>query len=140
MPRRLGLWSRNVSERHCDVYSGRNLRKANSQVRATHTIASFVLDDAVKMQDERAKRGVVRIWKIVDLLVQRVTTGTWILNSRRVDESIVCSTSEQGVWQITEELLEKSRNRADIVVEIGWVAEIEVGRVVVESVTKGVDV
>ena len=40
----------------------------------------------------------------------------------------------------TEELLEKSRNRADIVVEIGWVAEVEVGRVVVESVTKGVDV
>ena len=72
--------------------------------------------------------------------MQRVATGTWILDSCRVDESIVCYAGEQGVWQIAEELLEKSCDRADVVVEVCWVAEVEVGSVVVESVAEGVDV
>jgi hypothetical protein len=139
VPRRLGLLRRFVSKiSFCSNGEG-HVRKADSQVRATHTVASFVLDNAMEMQDERTQCSIVRVWKIVDLLMKRVTTGTWILDSRRVDESIVCSASEQGVWQITEELLEKSCNRANIVVEIGRVAEVEVGRVVVESVTQGVD-
>jgi hypothetical protein len=117
-----------------------NIRKANSQVRAAHAVASFVLDDAVEMQDERTQCSIVRVWKIVDLLMQRVATGTGVFDSRRVDESIVCYAGEQGVWQVAEELLEKSCDRADIVVEVCRVAEVEVGSVVVKSVTEGVDV
>ena len=92
------------------------------------------------MQDECTQCSIVRVRKIVDLLMQRVTTGTWIFYSRRIDEAIVCHAGEQGVRQITEELLKKSRNRANIMVEVCWVAEVEVGSIVVESVTKGGDV
>lgn len=122
------------------MHSKSNLRKADSQVRAAHAVASFVLDDAVEMQNERTQCSIVRVRKIVDLLMQRVATGTWILDSRRVDEAIVCCVGEQGVRQVTEELLEESGNRANIMVEVCWVTEVEVGGVVVESVTKGGDV
>jgi len=118
----------------------KNIRKANSQVGASHTVAAFILHDAVQMQDERTQCGIVRVWEIVDLLVKRVPTGTWVVNSRRIDEGIVCPAGEQWVWQVAEELLEKGSHRVDIVVEVGRVAEVEVGSVVVECVTKGVNV
>lgn len=57
VPRRLGLLGGYVSK--VFPFSMRqtreegNLRKADSQVRATHTVTSFVLDDAMEMQDER---------------------------------------------------------------------------------------
>jgi len=60
-PRRLGLfWGKKyVSKEFLLVFVGderggkRNVRKADSQVRAAHAVASFVLDDAVEVQDER---------------------------------------------------------------------------------------
>ena len=92
------------------------------------------------MQDECTQCSIVRVWKIIDLLMQGIATGTWVFNSRRVNEAIVCSAGKQRIGQVTEELLEKSCNRANIMMEIGWVAEVEVRSVVVKSVTKGGDV
>jgi hypothetical protein len=92
------------------------------------------------MQNQSPQRSVIRIGKIVDLLVQGIAPGAIVLDSGGVDESIVSATGEQRLGKIAEELLEQSGDRVHIVVEVGRVAEVEVGRVVVESVAQGVDV
>jgi hypothetical protein len=92
------------------------------------------------MQNKRAQCSIVRVWQIVDLLMQGIAPGTFVLDSSSIDESVVRPASEEWVWQVTEELLEQCGHRVDIVVEIGRVAEVEVRGIVVESVAQGVDV
>ena len=118
----------------------RNLRKANCKVRVAHAIPALVLHDAVEMEDQGAKRGVIGIGQIVDLLMQGIASGAFIFYSGGVDESVVSPAGKQRLGKIAEELLEKSGDRVHIVVEVGWVAEVEVGGVVVESVTQSIDV
>ena len=118
----------------------RNLRKANCKVRVAHAIPALVLHDAVEMEDQGAKRGVIGIGQVVDLLMQGVAPGTFVFDPGGVDESIVSPAGEQRLGKIAEELFQQSGDRVHIVVEVCRVAEVEVGRVVVESVAQGVDV
>lgn len=113
----------------------RNLRKANCKVRVAHAIPALVLHDAVEMEDQGAKRGVIGIGQVVDLLMQGVAPGTFVFDPGGVDESIVGSAGEQRFGEITEELLEQSGDRVHVMMEVGRVAEVEVGGIVVESVT-----
>lgn len=118
----------------------RYLRKANGEVRVAHAVAAFILHHAVKVQHKSTESSVIGIRQIVDVLVQGVASGTFIFNPCGVDEGAVRLVREQWIGQVAEELLQQRCYGIDIVVEVGWVPEVQVGRVLVEGVAQGVDV
>ena len=117
-----------------------DLRKANCEIRIAHAIPALVLHDAMQMQNQSAQGSVIRIGQVVDLLMQSIAPGAVVFDPSSVDESIVSAAGEQRLGKIAEELFQQSGDRVHIVVEVCRVAEVEVGRGVVESVAQGVDV
>ena len=69
------------------------------------------------MQPNYPQRGVIWVRQVVDDCVQTVATNVVIVDSRSGDELRVSGGSEQWVRKVAEEVLEKSGDRGNIVVE-----------------------
>ncbi len=79
----------------------------------------------MQMQHQRPHRGVIRIRQLVDERMQAVSPLRLLVEFGGVDEALVGFVGEERVRELLEELLEEGGGDVDVVVEIGWVAEVD---------------
>jgi len=79
----------------------------------------------MQMQHQRPHGRIIRIRQLINKRMQTVSPLRLLVEFGGVDEALVGFVGEERVRQLLEELLEEGGGDVDVVVEVGWVAEVD---------------
>lgn len=98
--------------------------EAYCKIGRCHLVLLRMLCYPVKMQCEHSQSGIVGIRERVDDGMERVTAANVVIDLGRIDKRGVVCGSQERVRKISKEVLQKSRDRGDIMVECSRISEV----------------